>query len=184
MLQKDLQEDLRRLQNGSRYFISDTGNPSPSLQSLTEDLQFFQLVADLDLSKADYSSQQRGNHIIRSWRLPDGDIKVIYQIESPVHLDTVVTQRYLEQRAPTQHRITNDFTFRTYAVSSSTTPLKLFYLTEADQGLLAYQLNDRQVQVNYTGKKEGLSDILPQYKEEVTQLLKTLQRQERHYIQE
>lgn len=170
-LQQDLEQDIARLKKDSRFFISDNSTQIPTVQTVVNDLQLFQLVASLDLSKATYSSNTIGNHQVSVWQLPEGDIRKIYQIESTVHLDTVVTQRYLDNRPPTQKRIRNDFTFRSYAVSTAAAPLKLYYLTEADQGLLSYRFGEKQVEITYAATKEGLPDVLPYYRKEVKQLL-------------
>ena len=173
LLLQDITQNLTKLQNDSRYYISDNASPSPSLQTVANDLQLFGVAASIDLSQASYSSRRDGNNLIEKWAFPDGAIEAIYQIQSTIHLDTVVTQRYLDSRPPTQHHITNDFTFRTYAVSTPSAPVKLYYLVEADQGLLEYRINDRQVQIGYAEKKEGLSDVLPQLQEEIRGLLKS-----------
>lgn len=170
-LQQDLEQDLDRLTTDSRYFISDNSTQAPSVQTVASDLQLFQLAASLDLSKASHSSQTIGNHQVDIWQLTEGDIKSIYQIESSIHLDTVVTQRYLDNRPPTQQRITNDFIFRSYAISTAATPLKLYYLTEATQGLLSYRLGEKQVEITYAATKEGLADVLSGYRKEMNQLL-------------
>ncbi|WP_347158235.1 hypothetical protein [Pontibacter chitinilyticus] len=170
-LQQDLAQNLSKLQQDGQYYISDSGSPSPSLQTVENDLQLFAVVAHMDLSQATYSNRRFGNHQVEKWEFPEGNIKTIYQIQSNVHLDTVVTQRYLDNRAPTQHRITNDFVFRTYAVSTATSPLKLYYLTEATQGLLEYRIDNRQVQIGYANNKAGLADYLPQLKQEVADLV-------------
>lgn len=170
-LQQDIRKDLARLQQGNSYFISDNTSETASLQSIQSDLQLFGLVSNLDLSNATYSERQQGPHQVRQWKFDEGEITSITQVESNIHLDTVVTQRYLENRPPSQHRITNDFIFRTYQVATTSDPAKLFYLTEAEQGLLAYKLGKKQVQVSYTSGKRGLNDLLPTYKEEVQKLL-------------
>ena len=173
-LQQDLQKDLAKLQQNSRYFISDNSSLSPSLQGIANDLQLFALVSDLDLEKATHSQQQQGPHQVQQWTFSEGDIRQITQIQSEIQLDTVVTQRYLENRAPTQQRVMNDFTFRTYLVSTSREPAKLYYLTEATQGLLAYRLGERQVEINYADKKQGLVDVLPKYEAEIQALIQGL----------
>lgn len=170
-LQQDLGQDLARLTKDGRYFISDNSTPTPTLQTVAGDLQFFELASNLNLSKATYSSHTIGNHKLDVWQFPEGSIKSVYQVESTIHLDTVVTQRYLDNRTPTQKRVTNDFTFRSYAVSTAAEPLKLYYLTEATQGLLSYHIGDKQVEITYSDTKEGLDDVLPGYKEEVQLLL-------------
>ena len=170
-LQQDLEKDIALLTKDSRYFISDNSTQTPSVQSVANDLQLFQLAANLDLSKAAHSSETIGEHQVDIWRFDQGDIRAIYQIESNIQLDTVITQRYLDNRTPTQQRITNDFTFRTYIVSTDSAPAKLFYLTEAAQGLLAYRLGEKEVAINYAEKKEGLTDVLPGYIEEVQRLV-------------
>ncbi|WP_266202591.1 hypothetical protein [Pontibacter kalidii] len=169
-LQRDLQKDLSRLQQANSYFISDNSNLSPTVQTVAQDLQMFALVANLDLSKATYIQQQQGQHQVHRWKFDEGEIRSIVQIQSNIALDTVVTQRYLENRAPTQHRIQNSFNFRTYLVSTASEPDKLYYLTEEQQGLLGYRLGEKQVEITYAAAKEGLSDILPAYKAEVQQL--------------
>lgn len=169
---QDLEKDLARLTKDSRYFISDNSAQSPSVQTVSSDLQLFQLAANLNLSNAIHSSNTIGEHQVDIWRFEGGEIKAIYQIESNVHLDTVITQRYLDNRTPTQQRITNDFTFRIYIVSTDSEPAKLFYLTEAAQGLLAYRLGEKQVEINYATKKEGLTDVIEGYKKVVAQLLR------------
>ena len=171
LLQQDLEKDLALLTKDSRYFISDNSTQTPSVQSVASDLQLFQLAANLDLSNAAHSSEIMGEHRVDLWRFDEGGIRAIYQIESNILLDTVITQRYLDNRTPTQQRITNDFTFRTYIVSTDSAPAKLFYLTEAAQGLLAYKLGEKQVAINYATKKEGLTDVLPGYMEEVQRLI-------------
>lgn len=174
-LQQDLHKDLSQLQQSKSYFISDNSNLSPTVQTVAEDLQLFALVAQLDLSQAVYIQQQQGQHQIHRWKFDEGEIRSIVQIQSNIAMDTVVTQRYLENRAPTQHRVQNSFTFRTYFVSTASEQNKLYYLTEEQQGLLAYRLGEKQVEVTHASAKEGLSDILPKYKEEVRQLVSSFQ---------
>ncbi|OKL39855.1 hypothetical protein [Pontibacter flavimaris] len=169
-LQQDLQKDLNRLQQASSYFISDNSNLSPTVETVAQDLQLFALVANLDLSQATYVQQQQGPHQVHRWMFDAGEIRSIVQIQSNIALDTVVTQRYLENRPPTQHRIQNSFSFRTYLISTVSEPDKLYYLTEEQQGLLAYRMGEKQVEITYAAAKEGLSDILPAYKAEVQQL--------------
>ncbi|WP_161890498.1 hypothetical protein [Pontibacter russatus] len=170
-LQQDLEKDIALLTKDSRYFISDNSTQTPSVQTVASDLQLFQLAASLDLSNATHSSEIIGEHRVDIWQFEQGDIRAIYQIESNIQLDTVITQRYLDNRTPTQQRITNDFTFRTYIVSTDAEPAKLFYLTEAAQGLLAYRLGEKEVAINYAEKKEGLTDVLPGYMNEVQRLI-------------
>ena len=170
-LQQDLEQDLARLTKDNRYFMSDNSTQTPSVETVAADLQLFQLTANLDLSKASHSSDTIGNHKVNVWQFPEGNIKGVYQIESTIRLDTVVTQRYLDNRTPTKKRITNDFTFRSYAISTATEPFKLYYLTEANQGLLTYHLGKKKVEITYAATKEGLADVLPGYKEEVKQIL-------------
>ncbi|ARS36202.1 hypothetical protein [Pontibacter actiniarum] len=177
-LQQDLQKDLAKLQQSNRYFISDNSTLNPSLQGLAQDLQLFALVANLDLSQASYQAQQQGPHRVEQWLFSEGEIRSITQVQSNVAVDTVVTQRYLENRPPTQQRIQNNFTFRTYLISTSSGQAKLYYLTEAEQGLLAYRLGERQVEIGYTAAKEGLSDVLPAYRQEVKRLAGKLPQQE------
>ncbi len=171
-LQHDIARDYSRLAKGNSYFISDNSTQTPSLETVAHDLQLFQLVASLDLSKASHSSQTIGNDRVEVWQFPKGEIKRVYQIESTVHLDTVVTQRFLDNVPPRQQRITNDFTFRSYAVSTAGEPLKLFYLTAEDQGLLTYRLGEKQVEINYSASKEGLADVIEAYKKKVARLLR------------
>lgn len=174
-LQQDLQKDLNRLQQSNSYFISDNSNLSPTVHSVAKDLQLFSLVANLDLSQAVHIQQQQGQHEIHRWKFDEGQIRSIIQIQSTIELDTVVTQRYLENRPPTQHRIQNSFTFRTYYISTDTEQNKLYYLTEEQQGLLAYHLGEKQVEVTYSSAKEGLSDILLKYRDAVQQLVADFQ---------
>ena len=169
-LQQDLEKDIALLTKDSRYFISDNSTQTPSVQTVAGDLQLFQLAANLDLSNAAHSSEIMGEHRVDIWRFDEGGIRAIYQIESNIHLDTAITQRYLDNRTPTQQRITNNFTFRTYIVSTDAAPAKLFYLTEAGQGLLMYRLGEKQVAINYAEKNEGLTDVLPGYINEVQRL--------------
>ncbi|MER2996949.1 hypothetical protein [Pontibacter populi] len=167
---QDLEKDLGKL-TGSPVFISDNTSASPSVQTIAHDLQLFGVVATIDLTNSNYSQSSQGHHKIQVWKFPVGHIKALYQVETSIALDTVVTQRYLENRAPTQHRIQNNFTFRTYAVTTSDDPLHFYYMTEAEQGLLEYRIGNRQVQINYPSKKEGLSDILPKVEREVSAVL-------------
>ncbi|WP_276499289.1 hypothetical protein [Pontibacter litorisediminis] len=174
-LQQNLQQDLARLQQAGSYFISDNSTLSPTVQTVAQDLQLFGLVATLDLSNAVYVQQQQGPHQLHRWRFEEGEIRGITQIQSSIQLDTVVTQRYLENRAPTQHRIQNNFTFRTYLVSTASEPNKLYYLTEEQQGLLTYRLGEKQVEITYASPKQGLADVLPAYRKEIERLLGNLQ---------
>ncbi|WP_242927570.1 hypothetical protein [Pontibacter vulgaris] len=169
LLKQDLEKDLKLL-NSSSVFISDNTSASPSVQTLVHDLQLFGVIATIDLTNSKYSSSSQGKHKIQKWQFQEGNIKAIYQIETSIALDTTVTQRYLE-RAPTQHRIQNKFLFRTYAVSTAADSEHLYYMTEAEQGLLEYRIGTRQIQVNYPDKKEGLDDILPKMEEEVSIVL-------------
>ncbi|MCC9167181.1 hypothetical protein [Pontibacter harenae] len=175
-LQKDLEKDFAILQSNKGYYINDNSTLSPSLQTIANDLQLFSIVSLIDLSKAKYDTTQQGPHNIRSWHFEGSDIKAIYEVESAIHLDTVVTQDYLDQPSK-QQRITNDFTFRTYAVSTVAAPLKLYYLTEAEQGLLTYSIEQRKVEIGYGKKKEGLTDVLPMYTTQVEGILGELQSQ-------
>ncbi|MDX5436875.1 MAG: hypothetical protein LPK03_06745 [Pontibacter sp.] len=168
-LRQDLQKDLDKLQQ-SRYFISDNTTLSPNLQTVANDLQLFGLVSNLDLSQATYTWQQEGEHQVHRWRFDEGQIKSITQIQTNMQVDTVVTQRYLENRPATQHRIQNSFTFRTYLISTADDQHKLYYLTEDKQGLLAYRLGEKQVEVKYSEAKEGLSDVLPGYRKEIASI--------------
>ena len=171
-LQQDLQKDVTKLQQSNRYFISDNTTENANLQSILTDLQLFGMVSNLDLSKAKYSQYQQGPHQVQQWRFDEGGIKSITQLESTIAMDTVVTQRYLENRPPSQHRITNNFVFRAYQVSTVNEPAKLFYLTEEEQGLLAYHLGEKQAQISYTSPKNGLNHLLPTYQAEVDAILK------------
>ncbi|GAB3203635.1 hypothetical protein ABID22_002091 [Pontibacter aydingkolensis] len=171
-LQQDIQKDVAKLQQSNSYFISDNTSETASLQSIFNDLQLFGMVSNLDLSKAKYSQHQQGPHQIQQWIFDQGQIKSITQLESIIALDTVVTQHYLENRPPSQHRITNNFVFRAYQVSTATEPAKLFYLTESEQGLLAYHLEEKQAHISYTSSKNGLNHLLPKYHAEVEAILK------------
>ncbi|MHA6248891.1 hypothetical protein ACXYMU_13190 [Pontibacter sp. CAU 1760] len=170
-LPQDLQQDYTRLTQNGGYFISDNSTPTPSVQTVASDLALFQLVANLDLSGAKTQHYTSGNHTVTVWQLPEGDIRKVYQVESQLHLDTVVTQRYLDNRRPTQQRLVNDFTFRSYTVATADDATKLHYLTEATQGLLGYKLGEKEVVINYSPAKEGLADVLPVYEKEVAQAL-------------
>ena len=173
-LKQDLEKDLKQL-GSIPVFITDNTATDPSVQTIVHDLQLFGVAATIDLAKSKYSQRTQGRHHMQQWQFPEGNsIKAIYQIETTIALDTVVTQRYLENRAPTQHRIQNHFTFRTYAISTATEPMQLYYQTEAEQGLLEYRINDRQVQVNYMPAKEGLADILPKVEADVSKVLSSL----------
>jgi hypothetical protein len=174
-LRQDLEKDLGKLAN-SPVFISDNTSASPSVQTIVQDLQLFGVAATIDLSNSKYRQSSQGNHTIHVWTFKEGDITSLYQIETTIALDTVVTQRYLENRAPTQHRIQNKFTFRTYAVSTSADSLRFYYMTEAEQGLLEYRISNRRVLINYPAKKEGLSDILPKVEDELSAVLAALQK--------
>jgi len=170
---QDLEKDLKRLSTSS-VFISDNTSASPSLQTIAHDLQLFGVVATIDVSNSKYSQSTKGNYKVQQWCFPEGNIKAIYQLETTIALDTVVTQRYLENRAPTQHRIQNTFKFRAYAVSTAEDPQQLYYFTEAEKGLLEYRIGVRQVQLNYSAKKEGLSDVLPKVEEQVSKVLSSV----------
>ncbi|NEM98605.1 hypothetical protein [Pontibacter burrus] len=170
---QDLEKDLKQLSTTS-VFISDNTSASPSVQTIVHDLQLFGVVATIDVSSSKYSQSTKGNYKIQQWQFPEGNIKAIYQLETTIALDTVVTQRYLENRAPTQHLIRNNFTFRAYAVSTTDDPVHLYYFTEAEQGLLEYRIGVRQVQLNYSAKKEGLSDVLPKLTEQVSKVLSSV----------
>ncbi|MDX5420425.1 MAG: hypothetical protein LPK09_14515 [Hymenobacteraceae bacterium] len=171
-LQQDIQKDTAKLQQGSRYFISDNTSETATTQSILSDLALFGLVSNLNLEHATYSKHQQGPHQVQQWSFKEGEIKSVTQLESTIALDTVVTQRYLENRPPTEHRVTNNFVFRVYQVSTATDPAKLFYLTEADQGLLAYRLGKKQIEISYTSPKGGLNHLLPKYQAEVEAILK------------
>ncbi|MDX5418433.1 MAG: hypothetical protein LPK09_04390 [Hymenobacteraceae bacterium] len=172
-LLQDIKKDAQTLGNTS-VFISDNATLSPSLQTVDSDLQLFLVVASIDLSQSRYSKSQHGKHLVHTWAFDEGNIKAIHQIETSFKLDTVVTQRYLENRAPTQQRIMNDFMFRTYAVSTNDSLIKLYYLTEDEQGLLEYKIDDRHVELVYPKKKNGLSDLLPKMKDELDRLVVSL----------
>jgi hypothetical protein len=170
----DIAKDWAILQKDSRYFISDNASDNPSIQTIESDLQIIQVVAAIDLSNSVYSSRQRGDWLVHKWQFEDSSIKAIYQFERTIALDTVVTETYLDNKAPTQRKIQNNFTFRSYAVSTNDSPLKFYYLTEQDQGLLEYQVEKRKVEINYSTKKEGLSDVLPKVQKEMESLLAEL----------
>lgn len=170
---QDLEKDLKQLSTTS-VFISDNTSASPSVQTIVHDLQLFGVVATIDVSNSKYRQSKKGNYKILQWQFPEGNIKAIYQLETTIALDTVVTQRYLENRAPTQHRIQNNFTFRAYAVSTADDPQQLYYFTEAEQGLLEYRIGMRQVQINYAAKKDGLTDVLPKVEEQISKVLSSV----------
>ncbi|MHC2992761.1 hypothetical protein OB13_14670 [Pontibacter sp. HJ8] len=169
-LARDIEKDAKILDNTSVY-ISDNASLSPSIQTVATDLQLFMVTARIDLSQSNYTSSQQGKHLIHTWKFGEGDIKAIYQIDTSIALDTVVTQRYLEDRAPTQQRIMNNFTFRTYAVSTTAAPIRLYYITEDEQGLLEYKIDDRHVELIYPKRKSGLSDLMPKLRDELDRLV-------------
>lgn len=170
-LGKDIEKDWARLQKDSRYFISDNTSDSPSLETIASDLHIIHVVSLIDLSNSVYSGRIMEDWVMHKWQFDDSNIKAIYQFERTIALDTVVTNTYLEGRAPTQQQVKNNFTFRAYAVATTASPVKFFYLTEQDQGLLEYKVDDRSVQVNYATKKEGLSDIMPRINKELEFLI-------------
>ncbi|MFT2009079.1 hypothetical protein ACMA1I_10425 [Pontibacter sp. 13R65] len=173
LLQKDIEKDYRLLQGG-QYFISDNTSSSPSLRTIESDLQLFQLVARVDLSSADYSTSTSGRHQIKKWKFQEGDLKALYQIESTVALDTTVAVRYLDNKAPTQQHLKNTFRFRTYVVATTSAPDRFLYITEADQGLILYRMDIRQVEMVYSKQKEGLSAALPAFIAEIDHLVTQL----------
>lgn len=173
-LLQDLQKDLGQLQTSERHFISDNSSLSPSVETVVEDLQLFSLVANLNLSQASYTWQEQGPHQIHRWRLDEGNIRSITQIQSIIQLDTVVTQRYADNKPPTQQHIRNSFTFRTYLVSTASEQHKLYYLTEEEQGLLAYRIGEKQVKITYAASKAGLADVLPDFLRQLDNLTATL----------
>ncbi|PVY41723.1 hypothetical protein [Pontibacter virosus] len=175
-LGQDLSKDSKILANTS-VFISDNATLSPSMRTVESDLELFYVMASINLSQSKYSARQQGKHHVQTWRFNEGNIKAIHQIETTMALDTVVTQRYLENRAPTQQRIQNNFKFRTYAVSTADALIKLYYLTEDEQGLLEYKIDDRHVELVYPKKKVGLSDLIPKVKDELDQLVVALSKQ-------
>lgn len=175
-LGQDLSKDARILASTS-VFISDSATPNPSVRTIESDLELFFVMASINLSESKYSARQRGKHHVQTWRFDEGSIKAIHQIETTLALDTVVTQRYLENRAPTQQRIMNNFKFRTYAVSTTDALTKLYYLTEDEQGLLEYKIDDRHVELVYPKKKQGLSDIMPKVKDEIDRLVVELSKE-------
>lgn len=175
-LGQDLRKDAKILASTS-VFISDNATLSPSMRTIESDLELFYVMASINLSESKYSARQQGRHHIQTWRFSEGNIKAIRQIETTIALDTVVTQRYLENRAPTQQRIQNNFKFRTYAVSTADALIKLYYLTEDEQGLVEYKIDDRHVELVYSKKKLGLSDIMPKVKDELDRLVVELSKE-------
>jgi hypothetical protein len=172
-LQQDLVKDAKIL-SGSPVFITDNTSATPTINHVAHDLKVFGLAATIDLSKSNYSTQSRNSHAIQKWEFKDGPIKAVYQIETTVAIDTIVVQRYLENRAPTQHRVQNTFTFRVYALTAADNSLSLYYLTEKEQGLLEYKIGDRHIHLNYPTKKEGLNDIQPAIQNGLDKLLSEL----------
>jgi hypothetical protein len=175
-LGQDLSKDAKILANTS-VFISDNATSNPSMRTIESDLELFYVMASINVSQSKYSARQQGKHHVQTWRFDEGNIKAIHQIETTLALDTVVTQRYLEDRAPTQQRIQNNFKFRTYAVSTTDALIKLYYLTEDEQGLLEYKIDDRHVELVYPKKKQGLSDIMPKVKDELDELVVRLSKE-------
>lgn len=167
VLGKDIQKDWAKLQKDKDYFISDNASDDPSIQTIASDLQIIHVASAIDLSNSVYSGRLLGDWVVHKWEFEDSNIEAIYQFERTIALDTVVTNKYLENKPPTRQPIKNNFTFRAYAVSTKASPLKFYYLTEQDQGLLEYKVDDRTVQVNYATKKEGISDILPKMQKEL-----------------
>ncbi len=172
-LNKDIEKDQQLLSSGFVY-INDNTTSSPSMETVAKDLQLFQVAGFISTDGAAHSSSTQGRHTINKWQFTEGNIQAIYQVESTIALDTVVTQQYLDGKPPTQQRITNGFTFRTYVVATDSAPLQLLYMTEADQGLLEYRIERRKVGVGYSKKKEGLNEILPVFTAEIENLLKRL----------
>ncbi|WP_187263062.1 hypothetical protein [Pontibacter beigongshangensis] len=173
-LQKDLEKDYQLLTKG-QYFISDNTSSSPSLRTIESDLALFQLVASIDLSAADYSTSTSGKHQIMKWEFKEGDLKALYQVESSIQLDSTITVRYLDNKPSTQQQVRNTFRFRTYVVATTAAPDRLVYVTEADQGLITYRLDIRQVDLVYSRQKEGLSVVLPGFMQEINQLINQMQ---------
>jgi hypothetical protein len=173
-LQKDLEKDYQLLTNG-QYFISDNTSSSPSLRTIESDLTLFQLVASIDLSTAAYSTSTSGKHQIMKWEFKEGDLKALYQIESTIPLDSTITVRYLDNKPPTQQQVRNTFRFRSYVVATTAAPDRLVYITEADQGLITYRMDIRQVDLVYGSQKEGLSVVLPGFMKEMDQLINQMQ---------
>ncbi|AKD01980.1 hypothetical protein POKO110462_21065 [Pontibacter korlensis] len=174
LLRQDLQKDFGKLQQNSSHFISDNSTLNPSVETVANDLQLFGLVANLDLSQATSTWQEYGSHQVRRWKFDEGNIRSITQIQSEMKLDTLVTQRYLDNKAPTQQHITNSFTFRTYLISTDSDKNKLYYQTENEQGLLSYQLGDKVVEITYASPKKGLADVLQPYRQEIEKLTSDL----------
>lgn len=170
-LGKDIQKDWAKLQKDSRVFISDNSSDTPSLETIASDLEIIHVVSTIDLSNSVYSGRLMGDWVVHKWEFEDSNIKAIYQFERTMALDTVVTDKYLEKKAPTQQKVKNNFTFRAYMVTTTATPLKFFYLTEQEQGLLEYKVDKRTVQVNYATQKNGLSDIMPSIQKELNFLI-------------
>ncbi|TXK52059.1 hypothetical protein FVR03_01985 [Pontibacter qinzhouensis] len=173
LLQQDIAKDYQLLQGG-QYFISDNTSSSPSLRTIESDLQLFQVVASVDLGSAQYSTNSSGRHQIKKWNFQEGDLKALYQIESTLALDTTVAVRYLDNKPPTQQHLKNTFRFRTYVVATTSAPDRLLYITEADQGLILYRMDIRQVEMVYSKQKEGLSAALPAFIAEIDQLVTQL----------
>jgi hypothetical protein len=167
-LGKDIQKDWAKLQKGNGYFISDNKSDSPTLETIVSDLQIINVAATIDLSNSVYSGRLIGEWVVHKWEFDDSTLDAIYQLERTVAIDTVVTNKYLENRPPTRQQIKNNFTFHAYVISTKNKPIKFFYLTEKEQGLLEYKVGDRLVQINYAAKKEGISDILPQIQKELS----------------
>ncbi|QCR20952.1 hypothetical protein [Pontibacter sp. SGAir0037] len=173
-LLEDIAKDQQLLTNDFVY-VDDNTSINSTVASVLEDLQLFQVAGSIGVEGAKHTSNTQGNHTIHKWAFPEGDIKAIYQIESQVALDTVVTQQYLDGKAPKQQRIMNNFRFRAYAVATSSAPLKMYYLTEEEQGLLAYRIDQKEVNIGYSKKKNGLTDLLPVYTAQVERLLGSMQ---------
>jgi hypothetical protein len=170
-LKQDLLADADKLQHSKGYFISDNSSETASILNIIQDLKLFGLVATLDLGSATLSQRQIGQHNISKWTFKTGELESITQLESSIALDTIITQHYLEDRPPSQHRIKNNFLFRTYQVALKGQPNKLFYLTETDQGLLTYSVGDKTVSLSYKSAKQGLNDLLPEFKTKVRDIL-------------
>ncbi len=169
MLKQDLMKDAKIL-SGSSVFISDNTHVSPTIKHIAHDLQLFGLAASIDLGKATHTSENRQGTAIQHWALPEGNIRDLYQVDLSIVTDTIVDQHYLVKPS-TQQRLSIDSSFRAYILVAENGPV-LYYLTELDQGLLQYRIGEREVQLNYPNKKEGLSDVMPMVEAEMDQLLK------------
>jgi hypothetical protein len=113
--------------------------------------QIFEKYSKLDLNGYVFKSVTVNKHIIKSWTNPNHKL-VIYEVITPIHVDTIyhqressldsVTKKYIVKDGEKLHA-RGDFIFHTYVIREANKE-RLVYLRAKQHGLCEYWIGKRR----------------------------------------